>query len=98
MSMDRQRTGIIAAVMILIIVILWQTHPLGTLLYIRTLRDRARDYEPTQPVQIEYAADLDTASHRSGLVYPLDFKLKQLGVLEEAGVDTIRIPLQDITG
>ena len=89
--MDRRKGGIII-LLILTVFILWKTHPLGTL-YIASLRDRADDYAPPQPVQIEYAADLDTASHKSGLVYPLDIKLKQLEVLKEAGVDTIRITL-----
>ncbi len=65
--------------------------------YIHLLRHSADGLKPPEPVGIEYAADLDTASHMSGLVFPLDIKLKQLRVLEEAGVHTIRLtPAYDI--
>jgi len=59
--------------------------------YISTLRYMSADLEPGDGAIIDYGADLDTASHGSGSAYPLDVKLKQLSVLEEAGVDTVRI-------
>jgi hypothetical protein len=65
--------------------------------YVQLLRYLAESLEPPGPVTLKYAADLDTASHKSGILFPLDIKLKQLEVLEEAGVDVIRItPAYDI--
>ena len=78
------------AVLALIVLVLIGRGPLA-LAYISVIRGKANLYRPSEPVAILYGADLDTASHRSGLLFPLDIKLKQLSVLEEAGVHIIRL-------
>ncbi len=86
--------AIFAVVVILVLgIYLHSQAPLLSFLYISDLRSRAEKYKPPEPKSIEYAADLDTASHKSGILFPIDIKLKQLQVLEEAGIETVRITL-----
>jgi len=73
-----------------LVVALYLIQPIGTL-YSMVLRSRISRYAENATGLLAVGADLGLAGHSSGLVLPLDIKLKQLEVLHQAGADVIRV-------